>query len=53
MYFDFPNFIDNKGNKLIELEKQGINCKINLNVNSPLTRLIFLNFEENVIKKII
>ena len=51
MYFDFPNFIDNKGNKLIELEKQGINCKINLNVNSPLTRLIFLNFEENVIKK--
>ena len=51
MYFDFPYFIDNKGNKVIELEKQGINCKINLNVNSPLTRLIFLNFEENLIKK--
>ena len=51
MYFDFPYFIDNKGNKVIELEKQGINCKINLNVNSPLTRLIFLNFETNLIKK--
>ena len=51
MYFDFPYFIDNKGNKVIELEKQGINCKINLNVNSPLTRLIFLNFEEKLIKK--
>ena len=51
MYFDFPYFIDNKGNKVIELEKQGINCKINLNVNAPLTRLIFLNFETNLIKK--
>ena len=51
MYFDFPFFMDNNGNKVIELEKQGINCKININANSALTRLIFLNFDEKLIKK--
>ena len=51
MYFDFPFFVDNKGKKVTELEKQGINCKININVNSALTRLIFLNFDEKLIKK--